>query len=218
MSDPKKWIVDTNILVHWLMASQIMQFSITQFRLATEFLDIYKNRYEKSINFVNEVLETPKDEHDFVVVELSLNELFSGVKDEVRSILLFVKGVPISRWTSKRETQEVKFPKDLSKKIYELTSLGLDTLFASNKIGIIPATSPSDEEDYLEVYSSLVFLHPELKTQDAILVTTGIFEKANYFVTGDRDLISIGKELVEQYSMKVVRPQRASQILMRQIR
>lgn len=218
MSDPKKWIVDTNILVHWLMASQIMQFSITQFRLATEFLDIYKNRYEKSINFVNKVLETPKDEHDFVVVELSLNELFSGVKDEVRSILLFVKGVPISRWTSKRETQEVKFPKDLSKKIYELTSLGLDALFASNKIGIIPATSPSDEEDYLEVYSSLVFLHPELKTQDAILVTTGIFEKANYFVTGDRDLISIGKELVEQYSMKVVRPQRASQILMRQIR
>ena len=218
MSDPKKWIVDTNILVHWLMASQIMQFSITQFRLATEFLDIYKNRYEKSINFVNEVLETPKDEHDFVVVELSLNELFSGVKDEVRSILLFVKGVPISRWTSKRETQEVKFPKDLSKKIYELTSLGLDTLFASNKIGIIPATSPSDEEDYLEVYSSLVFLHPELKTQDAILVTTGIFERANYFVTGDRDLISIGKELVEQYSMKVVRPQRASQILTRRIR
>jgi len=218
MSDPKKWIVDTNILVHWLMASQIMQFSITQFRLATEFLDIYKNRYEKSINFVNKVLETPKDEHDFVVVELSLNELFSGVKDEVRSILLFVKGVPISRWTSKRETQEVKFPQDLSKKIYELTSLGLDTLFASNKIGIIPATSPSDEEDYLEVYSSLVFLHPELKTQDAILVTTGIFEKANYFVTGDRDLISIGKELVEQYSMKVVRPRRASQILMRQIR
>lgn len=218
MSDPKKWIVDTNILVHWLMASQIMQFSITQFRLAIEFLDIYKNRYEKSINFVNKVLETPRDEHDFVVVELSLNELFSGVKDEVRSILLFVKGVPISRWISRRETQEVKFPKDLSKKIYELTSLGLDTLFASNKIGIIPATSPSDEEDYFEVYSSLVFLHPELKTQDAILVTTGIFEKANYFVTTDSSLINLGKELVEQYSMKVLRPQRALQILVRQMR
>ena len=220
MSDPKKWIVDTNILVHWLMASQIMQFSITQFRLATEFLDIYKNRYEKSINFVNKVLETPKGEHDFVVVELSLNELFSGVRDEVRTILLFIKGIPMSRWASKRETTEVRFPEELSKNVYELTMRGLDTLFAINKIGIIPATSPSDEETYFEVYSPLVFLHPELKTQDAILITTGIFEKANYFVTSDSALISLGKEkeFKQEYSMKVVRPQRASQILIRQIR
>ena len=47
-------------------------------------------------------------------------------------------------------------------------------------MGIVPATSPSDEEDYLEVYSSLVFLYPDLKIQDAILLTTGIFEKTDY--------------------------------------
>lgn len=220
MSAPKKWIIDTNIIVHWLMASQIMEFSIKRFRLASEFLDIYKNRYEQSISFVNKVLETPKDKHDFVIVELSLNELFSGVRDEVRSILLFVKGVPISRWASKRETKEVSFSEELSKEIYELTSLGFDALFGNNRIGIIPATSPSDEEAYLEVYSPLVFLHPDLKTQDAILVTTGIFEKTDYFVTMDSVLISLGKEkeFSKQYNMEVMYPQKALQILTRQTR
>ena len=218
MSDSKKWIIDTNVIVHWLMATQIMQFVIEQFRLANEFLDIYQNRYEYSINFVNKALEVPKEEHDFVIVELSLSEIFSGVKDEVRSILLFVEGVPISRWVYKRETKEVKFPEELSKSVYELTSRGLDALFGSNKIGIIPATSPSDEEAYLEVYSSLIFLHPDLRTQDAILVTTGIFGRTNYFVTMDRALIDLRKELTKQYSMEVVHPQRALQILKGQMR
>lgn len=220
MITPKKWIIDTNVVVHWLMAKQIMQFSIEQFRLATEFLDIYKNRYEKSINFVNKALEAPKDEHDFVVVELSLNEIFSGVRDEVRTILLFIKGIPMSRWASKRETTEVRFPEELSKNVYELTMRGFDTLFASNNIGIISATSPSDEETYFEVYSPLVFLHPDIKTQDAILITTGIFKETNYFITSDSTLISLGKEkeFKQEYSMEVVSPQKASQILTRRIR
>ena len=79
---------------------------------------------------------------------------------------------------------------------------------------IIHTTSPSDENNYLEVYSSLIFLYPALKTQDAILITTGIFENIDYFVTKDDALINIRKEILEQYRMEIVRPQKASQILM----
>ena len=72
---------------------------------------------------------------------------------------------------------------------------GLDVLI-ENKIEIIPTISPSDAPDYYEVYSSLIFLSPKLNTQDAILLTTSIFQEINYFVTPDSDLIinKIGKK------------------------
>jgi len=218
MPTNKKWIIDTNILVHWLMVSQILEFSIKKFHLHSEFLETYKNRYEESISFINKILNITEVKHDFVIVELSLNELFSGVRDEVRSILLFVKGIPISRWASKRETKEVSFPPEMSEEIYKLTSLGIDSMLANKKIAIIHTTSPSDENNYLEVYSSLIFLYPDLKTQDAILITTGIFEKTDYFVTKDDALLNLRKEIGEQYGMEIVRPQRASQILVQRTR
>jgi len=195
------------------MASRILEFAIDKFHLHREFQETYANRYEESISFINKILNTQKNNHDFTIVELSLNELFSGVRDEVRSILLFVKGIPISRWASKRETREVSFQTEMSEEIYKLTSRGIDSLLVSKKIDIIHATSPSDEENYLEVYSSLIFLYPDLKTQDAILVTTGIFEKTDYFVTRDKALLNLRRKISEQYGMEIVRPQKASHML-----
>ena len=213
----KKWIIDTNVVVHWLMANQITEFCTNKFGLSNEFLSTYKNRYQPSIDFINKVLEMSKGKYDFLMVELSLNEIFSGVRDEVRSILLFSKGVPLSRWASTRETKAARFPEGLSRNIYELTSKGFDALFGTNRVEIIPATSPSDEETYLEVYSSLVFLYPELRTQDAILITTGIFEKAHYFVSMDNALISLGKDksFIKQYDLEVMHPTKALQTLAR---
>lgn len=156
MKTGKTWTIDTNIIVQWLMLKQIMPFAIKKFNLTQEFLATYESRYYSSIGFINRVLELPEKEQQFFVIEISLNELFSGIRDEIRTIMLFVKGVPISRWAYKRETKEVSFPTELSRKIYELTSQGFDILFVSKKIGIIPATVPSDNPDYFEVYSSLI--------------------------------------------------------------
>ncbi len=127
----------------------------------------------------------------------------------MRSVILFVKGIPISRWTYKRITKDVKFEEELSRGIYELTMEGFDQLLAEGKIGIISSISPSDVPDYYEVYSSLIFLNPELNTQDAILLTTSIFQNTDYFVTLDSDLIKLGKKLREVYNMQVIKPQRA---------
>jgi len=209
------WIIDTNIIVHWLMAKQVMSCCVEQFRLSSEFSTIYENRLKHSIAFISRALEIPKERHDFLVVELSLNEIFSGVRDEVRSILLFSKGVPLSRLTSMRSAKEARFSEELAKIVYEATSRGLDTLFGTAGMDIIHTTSPSDEKTYLEVYSSLVFLHPSLATQDAILVATAIFQKADYFVTEDNTLIGLGKDkrFGARYTIKIVAPQQASQLL-----
>ena len=211
MSTIKKWIIDTNILVHWLIAQEILKHCIDEFHLPKEFLTVYQDRFEKSITFLNNALETPKEKHLFFIVELSLSELFSGVRDEVRSILYFTHGIPISRWASKRETQEVRFPENLSEQLYNLTSKALDMLFGEQKIGIIPASS--GEDNYLDVYSSLIFLHPDLKTQDAILLTTGIFEECNYFVTADKALIKLNREIEPRYKMALINTHKALDIL-----
>ena len=211
MSTIKKWIIDTNILVHWLIAQEILKHCINEFHLPQEFLNVYQNRFEKSIAFLNNVLETQKEKHLFFIVELSLSELFSGVRDEVRSILYFTHGIPISRWVSKRETQEVRFPENLSEQLYNLASRALDTLLDEQKIEIIPASS--GEDNYLDVYSSLIFLHPDLKTQDAILLTTGIFEECNYFVTTDKALIKLNREIEPRYKMALINTHKALDIL-----
>lgn len=213
MSDIGKWIIDTNVVAHWLMANQIMEFATQKFRLGQEFTNVYSNRYKESLAFVSKVLELPKNNHRFVITELSLNELFPSIRDEIRSIMLFIRGVPISRWAYKRETKQVRFPEELSREIYELAMRGYDNLFAGKKIEIMATTSPSDEADYFEVYSSLVFLNPELRTQDAILIATAIFEKTNYFVTMDKDLIRLGTRLKEKYNLEVLTPERAGRVI-----
>lgn len=193
------------------MVNQILEFLIQHFRLSQEFSNVYKNRYSESCDFVNKVLELPQNDDEFLITELSVSELFSGLRDEVRTVILFVNGVPISRWAYKRETKEAQFTDRLSESIHELALKGFDTLFRSQKIRIVETTVPSHEPDYLEVYSSLVFLNPELRTQDAILITTAIFERANRFVTMDKVLINLGKELEARYSLEVLRPATALQ-------
>jgi len=209
----KSFIIDTNVVVHWLMSEKIINYLIEEFNLTDEFRNVYRRRYEQSTNLINNILDSGVDNHNFNITELSTAEIFSGIRDEVRSIILFVKGIPISRWMYKRVTKDVRFEEELSREIYELTMEGFDLLLAEGKIGILPTISPSDVPDYYEVYSSLIFLNPELTTQDAILLTTSIFHNTDYFMTMDRELIKLGKRLKEAYNMHVIKPQRAIQII-----
>ncbi len=212
MATIHKWLIDTNVIVHWLMTNKVMEFVTQEFHLAQEFGDVYRNRYKESCDFIDRALELSDNNQQLLVTELSLSEVFSGIRDEVRSIIMFTKGIPISRWSYKRETKEVSFPQELSRKLYELASKGFDTLF-ERKIEIISTTTPSDTADYFDIYSSLVFLYPTLRTQDAILVITAILQKAAYFVTMDGDLLNLGKELRERYHLEVIRPRRALQLI-----
>ena len=208
MATIQKCIIDTNVIVYWLMTNKVMEFMTQEFHLAQEFGDVYRNRYIESCEFVDKALELPSNNQQFLVTELSLTEAFSGIREEVRSIIMFTQGIPISRWAYKRETKEVSFPQELSRKLYELTSKGFDALF-ERKIEIMPVTTPSDTADYFDFYSSLVFLYPMLRTQDAILITTAIFQKATHFVTMDKDLIVLGKELKKVHPLEVLKPREA---------
>ncbi len=206
----KKWVIDTNIFAHWLMANHMLGFLISHFNLSQEFLKVYQSHTNESNIFINAVLNKTGDKDNiFFMTELSLNEIFSALRDEIRTIILFVNGVPISKWASKRESKEATLSESLSKHIYNLTLKGLDVLISGKRIEIIKTTLSSDEPDYLEVYSSLVFFNPYLKTQDAMLISTAIFEKAKYFITTDKDVLKRSKQMGSNYGLRILNPKDA---------
>lgn len=215
LSDRSAWIIDTNVLVHWIMAKHVMSYVTKEFKLGDGFYDVYHNRYQYSSDCIDNALILQFEYQEFFITELSLNELFSGIRDEVRTIMLFVNGIPLSRWASKRGTREVKFPESLSKQIYEKTLGGLDALIKENKFKILPTSMPSDRKEYFDVYSSLIFLNPNLSTQDAMLIATAIFANADYFVTADKELYEIGKKIKISYNLQVLNPQQTCQKLIK---
>ena len=86
---------------------------------------------------------------------LAINELFSAIRDELRSIILFNNAVPISKWRDSRNIPDIKI--EDYKPIYEMTLKSFDILFEKNTILVIKEWSPDDEPNYWEIYSQILF-------------------------------------------------------------
>lgn len=214
-SKSRVWFLDANILAHWILGKgEVLNFLVNKYHLTNEFFDVYLKRYEEPINLIEEIirLENKNEENVFIVSHLAINELFSALKDELRSILLFKNGVPISRWRDSRNNPVIT--SDDYESIYEITMKSFDILYANKAIEYIEDQSQEDSPDYLNIYSSILFLIKEAKTQDSTILTTAIFNDADYFVTKDETLIKSAKNLIkEKYNLELIKPTQALQIL-----
>ncbi len=191
------------------MGKHVLDYMVRSRRLSPEFKEVYRNRYRDPVYLVDYILSNPNSRTRVGVVEFSLAEIFSAVRDEARSILLLLNGVPLSRWGSRRHTSHVRIPMSMGEKIYRLTMEAFDKLFYEGGIEILATASPTDYPDFFPVYSSLLFYNPELTTQDAILLTTAIFEKSNYFVTEDTVIRRLSRRLEENYGLTVLNSRNA---------
>jgi hypothetical protein len=213
----KVWFIDANILVHWVLGKgDVLSFLIDKFHLTHEFFDVYSKRYEDSISFIEELIKSgsQKESDEFYISHLAINELFSGLKDELRSILLFKNGVPISRWRDSRNNPDITSADYES--IYKITLKSFDILFGKKAIEYIDEQSQEDNPNYFDIYSSILFLVKEAKTQDSTLLTTAILNEADYFVTKDDVLIKSAKHLIkDNYGLELINPTQALQILHR---
>ena len=207
----KVWIIDSNILTYWIMGKFILNWLIVDyFNLSKDLANTYLKRYENSINFIDEAMKQKKKFHRFYIVDLTLNEVFSGVKNEIKSVILFKEGYPLSRWTDRRLHGQIQLDEDFIVRVRDFIYEAFDRLM--EKIDIL--VTPMNREEYFDVYSSLVLLNITMETQDAILLTTSILEKADYFVT--KDEASVGKykkEIKEQYNLEIISPKQALTIL-----
>lgn len=182
--------------------------------LSGEFIDVYTKRYSPAIDFIDEILTRRKAglEDEFYITALTSNELFSAIRDEVRSILFFRQGIPISRWRDSRNNPDI--PEEIYLKIYQQTLKSFDFLFENHGITIIPEVSPWDDDQYWSILSSVLFLVKESKTQDATILTTSILNGADYFITLDKSLIKSAKKMMDgNYNLKLLNPTEGMQTI-----
>ncbi|MDD3933100.1 MAG: hypothetical protein PHP55_04520 [Methanoculleus sp.] len=209
------WFIDTNILAHWVLGEGgVLEFLCEQLELPCDFLNIYLGRYRISLEFVDEIMRQRKNGllDEFYISALATNELFSAIRDEVRSILLFKGGIPISRWRDSRNNPQI--PEECYEHIYGLTLASFDTLFENHGITIIPEASPWEDTTYWSICSSILFLIRESKTQDATLLTTAILNRADNFVTLDSPLIRSAKQVLhDEYGLRLLNPTEGLQAL-----
>jgi hypothetical protein len=188
-----------------------------QSALPDQFFEIYSSRYEPSLTFVNTVIDKKNQRitDNFFVSHLAINELFSAIRDEMRSILLFNKGCPISMWRNPRYDPIIDAIDYQA--VYKQTLQAFIPLFEDGKtqdsvIQLMVEQSP-ESPNYWDVYSSILFMVKEAKTHDATLLTSAILDKADYFVTLDKSLIKNAKKMLnDQYHILLVTPKESMNI------
>ena len=210
-----RWCIDTNTLVPWLMTdSGVLDLLIKKYGIPKDFRDIYLNRHNHSIDFIERIIDLKSRgfPDEFYFSYLAMNEVFSAVRDEIRSILLFKNGTPLSRWNE--EKNSIDLPVDTMETVYVDIENKFDVLFGNNTI--LPLSDEPEEkgDNFSEIVASLIFTFKRVKTQDAILLTTAISVKANYFVTFDKRLISeVSKELDQKYQLRLISPGEGNTLL-----
>ncbi|MEW6181767.1 MAG: hypothetical protein AB1500_01130 [Bacillota bacterium] len=128
-------------------------------------------------------------------------------------MLLFKKGLPISRWRDARNIPDIR--EEDYEEIYKKIMVTFDQLFSRN---IFPMAEKflDDDPNYLEIFSSILFLVKDSKTQDATLLTKTILSKANYFVTRDEPLIKAATSIIkDKYALELIKPGQGFQIIRR---
>lgn len=210
-----RWCIDTNTLVPWLITdSGVLDLLIKKYQIPSDFRDIYLNRHKPSIDFIQGIIDLKSKglPDEFYFSYLAMNEVYSSVRDEIRCILLFRKGTPLSRWNEEKNSLDL--PEDSRETVYEDIENKFDVLFGNGTI--IPLSDEPEEEgdNFSEIVASLIFKFKRVKTQDAILLTTAISIRANYFVTFDQRLVAeVSKDLAEKYLLRLISPKEGNALL-----
>ena len=118
-------------------------------------------------------------------------------------MILFSKGIPLSRWSYAKRNQTIS--DSAYRKAYIKFLDSIDLLFKDEKIILINESSPIGEDSYLDIFSSLLFLINDLNLQDAMLITTAILQKSDFFITDDQPLRKSAKNIIsKEYGLEIV--------------
>ena len=86
-----------------MIEGKILKYLINKFNLSDEFERVYIDRYNKSLTLLKNILENKySGPLEFSISTLVTNELFSGIKNELISILKLKEGIPLSKWNDTR--------------------------------------------------------------------------------------------------------------------
>ncbi|MFC1755172.1 hypothetical protein ACFL96_17555, partial [Thermoproteota archaeon] len=144
--------IDTNILVQWIMVEgKILDYLINKFNLSAEFKHVYIERYEMSLTLLNNILDQKYTKTiEFSVSTLVTNELFSGIKSELISILKLKEGIPLSKWNDTRNIPEIS--EEIYKEVYNRILRAFDQLFSKHKLELIEEKNALTIKGYYDIF------------------------------------------------------------------
>ena len=166
-----RWCIDTNTLVPWLITdSGVLELLIKKYGIPSVFRDIYLNRHTHSIDFIQRIIDLKSKgfSDEFFFSYLAMNEVYSAVRDEIRSILLFKNGTPLSRWSEEKNSLDL--PEDTMETVYKDIENKFDVLFGDNTI--IPLSDEPEEkgDNFSEIVASLIFTFKRVKTRGCNII------------------------------------------------
>lgn len=194
----KTCFVDSNIIAYWMMAKDINVNVFNKLRIPRDFVNVYSDRYNSSISFIDKIVDGSfENKFDFITYDFNIFEIAKAIKDEIKTLYLFKKGEPISKWS---KSNSEKFDEEIISIIYSYYSNLQDILFGEEKIKLetIPfAVGGKTYASYYDFYNYILFRIPELSTQDALIISGCYVDNIDYLISEDSRLQKAWKEFIK---------------------
>ena len=175
----KKVFLDSNVIANWILIKDLSE-KIDEFKNER----VLRRRFE-SISFSHTLIEALlfSDKYKVETSNLAIAEVYHVIDNEIISLRLYRNGIPLTLWSKMREKQ--KLTEEDKYLIRETITRYIGEL--EENADII-----NDKIDR-EVYPKLV-LEYGLRTHDAVLLTTAILDRCSWFITNDREIVSLCKK------------------------
>ncbi|AEA47898.1 PIN domain-containing protein [Archaeoglobus veneficus] len=170
--------LDSNVIANWILIKDFAQKfeELKDDKILNQRLENISYSY----TLVEALLET--DDYQAKVSNLTLAEVSHVLYNEILSLKMYRLGIPLTLWSKLRGkhdlTKEEKFlvKETIAKYLGELKS----------KVRVVNDTIDD------EIYPKLI-LEYKLRTHDAILLTTAIFNECSWFITNDREIVELNR-------------------------
>lgn len=205
------WFLDTNLVAIWMLArGGLLERIATEETLPVNQVEAYVRRYDGPLRFFDALAAAGGPDRMFVS-SLVLTEAFQVVRHEIHAVRLFNRGVPLSLW---RRRQNNPDSHDIVDAVGDATMDAWGRLIENCGIRLIEERGPTTDDDYWSYFLPVLYGLRDGGVMDAILTTTAIMNRANYFVTMDRRLRTTYNRLLRsEEGMAIVSPEQAVRIL-----
>ncbi len=203
MNEIQNVFIDSNVLVHWYLIKQRIKYKKEKHKKV--ILEKYRN-LKQSYDFIECITNNRIKGFNFFISDLVLSEMVTIINDFYISKKMDFHGIATIYWPKYRK--DFLLDKNESREFEDDAINAID--FLSDKLDNLVDVL-LDRQYYPHFISKY-----GLRTHDSILLTTAIKSnkgKINFLVSMDRDFLELENSLENDLKIKIVKPQRMSEII-----
>lgn len=171
--------LDSNVIANWILIGDIFSNGLDFEK--DKILNLRLEKLSYSYILIEALFEN--DDYEIKTCSLALGEIFHVIHNELLSLKMYRKGIPLTLWSKLRrkydltEEEQATVRNIINKYIKKLRKKVIET----------------DDKVDDKIYPKLA-LGYKLRTHDAVLLTTAILEKCSWFITNDTEIIELNKK------------------------